>query len=145
MIEYASTAQIEQAVNMPGIRGAFYPCAGYLDFSKFHRRPGNIALRDRETGAVMLFARHAPYVYEAHFAFPQSARGKKGIEIATAMLDEMFASGGACVITGVPPRDNHAVRIFGYRLGFRPTGAFFALDGVEYIKYELRKHQWVVS
>ena len=142
MIEIATIDQIEDAVNSVDCRSGFWP---YTDddilFSEFYDRLGNIAYRETETGATALFCRREedPHMYEIHMILPRGARVKKGLDIIRGMARYMLRYHGAHVIRGEPPARNRAVRVFGYRLGFRRTDdPPFMRNGEEHLVYEWR-------
>ena len=95
------------------------------------------------TPGAMFFIPTSPGVYDCHFLFIPCCSGKAILQAARAMLHEMFTKHRACVITGKPPRDNHAVRLMGNALGFKqiPNSDFTGASGRRCSVYELKAEQ----
>lgn len=143
----ALPADMNGLLNRPEIFDSFFSGTGMssadfvIDMSGFYLRQGNVALAC--DGAIMLFPEIAHGHYDSHFIFPPECRGRRGLEAARQMLREMFTRYEAGVIEGSPPRENRAVRVFGTRLGYTPTGGSFTdQHGRECLEYRLTRDRF---
>ncbi len=152
MIQIASVFEIESVLNTPDVLASFSLTGEPISMAGFYQFPVDYTPKDLSfwniglihDGAVMLFARLDAHRFDSHFLFPAHCRGKRGIAAASAMIHEMFTRYGANAIEGHPPRVHRAVRVFGTRLGYLPTGTT-SIDGLgrECVDYELRRDQWL--
>lgn len=125
-----------------------------FDNAWFFAHPGNVALEhdgcciparqtymhwDKFPGGVC-----TGFEYDIHFLFPPATRGKRALDAARAMVQELFTSCMALRITGTIPRTNLAARMVIRQLGFAPVGTC-ELAGQPAITYELSKSQCLGS
>lgn len=140
MIHKATPAELTDLLNHEDIFPATgYPAGSVIDAKDVYRTPGNIGFSSDIGG--MFFEDKGEGVFEVHFLFIPRSGGAAIKRVATAILKEMFTNRGACVIRGYPPRDNRAVSLIGYSLGFRRlmVDDFVDDNGRVCLTYELRK------
>lgn len=127
-------------VNHPLIRPHMgFPGDDHISMDTVLCSPGNLGFWQNDIGG-MLFCQEDAHIFEAHFLFIPGSGGLLIKTTARAMLDEMFTKRGARVIRGYTPRDNRAVRLIGYALGFRkiPDASFTDSFYRDCETYELR-------
>ena len=140
MIHEATTDELTDLINHEAIFPATgYPAGEIIDMKNVYRTSGNIGFTSEIGG--LFFENLGEGVFEIHFLFIPRSGGAAIKRVASAILDEMFTNRGACVIKGHPPRDNRAVRLIGYALGFRKTSADDFVDDLGRVcaTYELRR------
>lgn len=111
-----------------------------LDLSGFFANNGNVALGDDH--GVALFGYRGSGIYEGHYLFPPSLRGKAALTTARAMLAYMFTTVGARVIVGETPVDNLPARLFSRALGFTRRSATTGSSGRPCVVYEMDRVRW---
>ncbi len=142
-----NTNDLNYLVNHPAIRPTTgFPGDDEITMHTVLLNPGNIGYWQDDIGG-MLFCQSKAHEFDCHFMFIPGSGGFLIKETARAMLDQMFTKHGARVIRGYPPRENRAVRLIGYALGFRQIPSSDHVDelGRQCIAYELRKEDGSVN
>lgn len=112
-----------------------------VELSGFFANPGNICLGDDDGMALFGYRGHG--VYEGHYLFSSTCRGKAALERSRKFLAEMFTKHGARLIVGETPLSDRAARHFTNALGFTRQGVSFAPDGRPVVVYHMERERWV--
>lgn len=137
-------ALLEHLANHPAILPQVAPGRSRLDVGE-HDVPG-LELFGDEHGAVM-FRPTAPgsTIYEMHYLFTQTVRGKAALDIIRNSCEVMFTEHGATVICGAVPREHRTSRVMSRALGARPFGSHTDFFGRCCIIYVIERESWAVS
>lgn len=98
---------------------------GELDCDEWVKNVNNVMLRDNDSTGI--FAYEYPGLYTGHYFF--RVGGRKAINLAKAMLSEMFENYGAKAIRGLTKTDNRPALWITRQLGFKSCGLIETENG----------------
>jgi hypothetical protein len=136
-------ALLAYLANHDDIRPQVAPGLAHVDVGE-HDVPGLQVFGD-ETGAVMFSpVPEDPGVYEMHYLFTRSVRGRAALNRIRAAITLMFTEHHATAICGAVPREHRASRVMSRALGARPIGSHTDYFGRACILYVIERASWVV-
>lgn len=137
VIRHASAADIEAAINHPGVLSTAAPGYQALTVSPSDRR---LAYGD-ERGVIVL--RILPDgVFEWHWCLTPALRGAAALALGRAVIHEVFTRHKGRAIYGTTPRALRAARLMNRALGACPVDTVTLPDGREAIIYVLERSSW---
>jgi hypothetical protein len=113
----------------------------WVSFSKTLDRPGNIALGDREHGAIIFCHMHDG-VYEGHYLMNPKRTGKEKLAQCRKIFNTLFTLYEASAIVGHVPVKHFGARVMTRALGFASEGVSADHNGCSCVNYIMERKQW---